>query len=93
MSYIACYYSQLDDFYAELKWEFHTWGELCGVYRLQSVLCGTAGGLYLRRNGLMNVSGGHGSAVKGSAIDLEVAGSGPVSCHFSFPSSPYHVAL
>ena len=24
-------------------------------------------------------------------IDLEVAGSGPVSCHFSFPSLSYHV--
>ena len=41
----------------------------------------------------MDVSNGHGSAAKGSAIDLEVAGSGPVSCRFSFPSSPYHVAL
>ena len=29
----------------------------------------------------------HGSAAKGSAIDLEVAGSGPVSCCFSFPSA------
>ena len=28
-----------------------------------------------------------GSATKRSAIDLEVAGSGPVSCCFSFPSS------
>ena len=29
----------------------------------------------------------HGSAAKGSAIDLEVAGFGPVSCCFSFSSS------
>ena len=29
----------------------------------------------------------HGSAAKGSAIDLEFAGSGLVSCCFSFPSS------
>ena len=28
----------------------------------------------------------HGSAAKGMAIVLEVAGSGPVSCRFSFPS-------
>ena len=33
----------------------------------------------------MDVSNGHGSAAKGSAIDLEVAGSGPVSCRFPFP--------
>ena len=32
-----------------------------------------------------------GSAAKGPAIDLEVAGSGPVSCHFSFPSFSYHM--
>ena len=32
----------------------------------------------------------HGSAAKGSAIDLEITGSGLVSCCFSFPplSSP-----
>ena len=35
----------------------------------------------------MVAGSGHGSAAKGSAIDLEVAGSGPVSCCFSFPSS------
>ena len=29
----------------------------------------------------------HGSAAKGSTIDLEVTGSGPVSCCFSFPPS------
>ena len=32
-----------------------------------------------------------GSAAKGLAIGLEVAGSFPVSCHFSFPSLSYHV--
>ena len=38
------------------------------------------------------ISGGnHSSAVKGSAIDLEAAGSGLVSCRFSFPSLSYHV--
>ena len=35
----------------------------------------------------MDVGSGHGSAAKRSAIDLEVAGSGPVSCCFSIPSS------
>ena len=30
----------------------------------------------------MDAGGDHGSAAKGSAIDLEVAGSGPVSCRF-----------
>lgn len=38
----ACHCSQLDDFYAELKWEFHTWGKL-GVVG-QSVLCVSMGG-------------------------------------------------
>ena len=31
------------------------------------------------------------STAKGSAIDLEVAGSGLVSCRFLFPSLSYHV--
>ena len=39
----------------------------------------------------MDAGGDLGSAAKGSAIDLEFAGSGPVSCHFSFPSLSYHV--
>ena len=30
----------------------------------------------------MDAGSNHGSAAKGSAIDLEVAESGPVSCHF-----------
>ena len=31
-------------------------------------------------------------AAKGSAKDLEVAGAGPVHCHFSYsPFFPYHV--
>ena len=34
----------------------------------------------------MDAGGDHGSAAKGSAIDLEVAGPGPVSCCFPFPS-------
>ena len=32
--------------------------------------------------GLMFADSGHGSAAKGLAIGLEVAGSGPVSCKF-----------
>ena len=42
-------------------------------------------------NGSVDSGGDHGSAAKGSAIDLEVAGSGPVSCHFFIPFSflPY----
>ena len=39
----------------------------------------------------MNAGGDLGSAAKGSAISLKVAGSSPVSCRFSFPSSPCHV--
>ena len=40
----------------------------------------------------MDAGGDLGSAAKGSAICLEVAGSGPVSCRFfSFPSLSYHV--
>ena len=35
----------------------------------------------------MDAGSDHGSAAKGSAIDLEVAGSGPVGCCFSVPSS------
>ena len=35
----------------------------------------------------MDAGGDHGSAAKGSAIDLEVADSGPVSCHFFIPFS------
>ena len=35
----------------------------------------------------MDAGSDHGSAVKGSAIDLEVAGTGLVSCCFFFPSS------
>ena len=34
------------------------------------------------RNGSMDDGGDLGSAAKGSAIDLEIAGSGPVSCRF-----------
>ena len=42
----------------------------------------------------MDAVGDHGSAAKGLAIDLEVAGSGPVSCHFFIPFSFLpHVAL
>ena len=38
-------------------------------------------------NGLKNAGSGHlASAAKGSAIDLEGVGSGPVDCHFPFPS-------
>ena len=25
----VCVFMQLEDFYAELKWEFHTWGKSC----------------------------------------------------------------
>ena len=39
----------------------------------------------------MDANGDHGSAAKGLAIDLDVADSGLVSCHFSFPSLSYHV--
>ena len=35
----------------------------------------------------MVAGSGHGSAFKGSTIDLEVTGCGPVGCCFSFPSS------
>ena len=35
----------------------------------------------------MVTGSGHGSDAKGSAIDLEVPGSSPVSYCFSFPSS------
>ena len=38
-------------------------------------------------NGSMTAGSDHGSAAKGSAIGLEVAGSGLVSCCFSSPSS------
>ena len=41
--------------------------------------------LQIARNGLMAVGSGHGSAAKGQAIDLEVAGCGLVGCHFPFP--------
>ena len=34
----------------------------------------------------MDAGGDHGSAAKGLVIDLEVVGSGPVSCCFFFPS-------
>ena len=34
----------------------------------------------------MDAGSGHGSAAKGSAIDLEVSSSGLVGCHFSSPS-------
>ena len=36
----------------------------------------------------MDAGSDHGSAAKGSAIDLEVAGSGLVSCCFPFPPLP-----
>ena len=39
----------------------------------------------------MDAGGNLGSAAKGLAIGLEVAGSGPVNCCFSYPSSPCHV--
>ena len=39
----------------------------------------------------MDAGGDLGSAAKGSATGLEVAGSGLVNCCFSFPSSPCHV--
>ena len=35
----------------------------------------------------MDAGSGHGSAAKGSATDLDVAGSGLVGCCFSIPSS------
>ena len=35
----------------------------------------------------MDAGSDHGSATKGSAIGMEVAGSDPVSCTLSFPSS------
>ena len=35
----------------------------------------------------MNADNDHGSAAKGSAIDLEVTSPGLVGCHFSTPSS------
>ena len=35
----------------------------------------------------MDAGGDLGSAAKGSAIDLEVAGSGPISCRFFIPFS------
>ena len=35
----------------------------------------------------MDAGGDLGSAAKGLAIGLEVAGSGPVSCHFFIPFS------
>ena len=41
----------------------------------------------LEGNGSMDAGDDHGSAAKGSAIDLEVAGSGPVSCRFFIPLS------
>ena len=37
----------------------------------------------------LDAGGNLGSAAKGLAINLEVVGSGPVSCHFSFPSLSY----
>ena len=37
----------------------------------------------------MVAGSGHGSAAKGSSIDLEVTGSGPVSCYFPFPRSSF----
>ena len=39
-------------------------------------------------NESMDAGGNLGSATKGSAIELEVAGSGPVSCHFFIPFLP-----
>ena len=38
-------------------------------------------------NGSIVAGGNLGSAAKGSAIDLDVAGSGPVSCRFFIPFS------
>ena len=35
----------------------------------------------------MDTGSNHDSAAKGSAIDLEVAGSGPVSCRYFIPFS------
>ena len=43
-------------------------------------------------NGSVAVGGDSDPAAKGSAKDLEVAGAGPVHCHFSLPPFfPYHV--
>ena len=39
----------------------------------------------LEGNGSMDAGGDLGSAAKGLAIGLEVAGSGPVSCRFFIP--------
>ena len=39
----------------------------------------------------MDAGGDLGSAAKGLTIALEVASSGSISCHFSFPSLSYHV--
>ena len=39
----------------------------------------------------INAGSDHGSVAKGSAKDLEVAGSGPVGCRFPFPPLPYQV--
>ena len=36
-------------------------------------------------NGSIDAGGSLGLAAKGLAIDLKVAGSGPVSCHFFIP--------
>ena len=47
--------------------------------------------LVLKGNGSIDAGCDFGSAAKGLAIDLEVAGSSPVSWHFSFPSLSYHV--
>ena len=37
------------------------------------------------QGGLLDAGSDHGSAAKESAIDLEVAGSGPVGCCFTIP--------
>ena len=44
-------------------------------------------GTYIRGNGSMNAGSNLGYAAKEPTIDLEVAGSGLVSCHFFIPFS------
>ena len=42
---------------------------------------------------MMAAGGDHGSAAKGSAIDLEDAGSAPVRFHFSLPPSFFTMCI
>ena len=71
-------------------------GNLDDTYICMSRVCETwrKGQDVLKRKplrGSMDAGSHLGSAAKGSAIDLEVVGSGPVSCRFSVPSLSYHV--